>query len=100
MNRWNIPPALEEQVRTRDKSCVYCRVAFTSQERRRMASWEHIINDAAIINAENIVLCCVACNSSKGAKKLSDWLSSGYCKKRSITSDSVAEIVKHAIPRP
>jgi len=97
LNRWKIPSALEEQVRTRDKNCVYCRVPFASQERSRKASWEHIVNDATIINAENIALCCVACNSSKGAKVLSNWLGSDYCKKRGITLDSVAEIVKRSL---
>lgn len=35
--------------------------------------------------------------TSKGAKKLSDWLQSDYCKKRGITKDSVAEVVKRAL---
>ncbi len=62
--------------------------------RKTVATWEHIINDASIISRENIARCCVACNSSKGAKKLSDWIQSSYCKKRGINGDTVAEVVK------
>jgi hypothetical protein len=59
-----------------------------------MATWEHIVNDARIVNRENIARCCSACNSSKGIKKLSDWLESAYCGRRGITRDTVAEVVK------
>src|SRR5208283_3749610 len=83
MNRWNIPTSLEQEVIERDKSCVYCGVAFGAENR---PSWEHIVNDARIITRENITLCCRACNSSKGVKPLesgwsphiaNDWASIG-----------------------
>jgi hypothetical protein len=98
-NNWNIPAWLEQEVRARDKACVYCGVEFTPVRvsRKSCASWEHIINDAKIITRENIVLCCCACNSSKGQKGLSEWLESKYCKDRGITSESVAPIVKKAL---
>ncbi len=66
--------------------------------RKTVATWEHIINDAKIINRMNIALCCVACNASKGAKKLSDWIGSSYCQKKGIHKDTVAEIIKYAYP--
>ena len=71
-NNWKIPAWLEQEVRVRDKACVYCGVAFTpaSVSRKTAASWEHIINDASIITRENIALCCCGCNSSKGQKRL------------------------------
>lgn len=99
MNNWNIPDWLEREVKDRDKSCIYCHVKFEESEEtgKSKATWEHIINDASIINRENIARCCVSCNSSKGTKKLSDWLQSNYCKKRGITKDSVAEVVKRAL---
>ena len=50
-----------------------------------------------MINRENIVRCCFSCNSSKGTKKLSDWLESDYCKKRGITKDTVDEVVRMAL---
>ena len=62
-----------------------------------MATWEHIINDASIVTRENIVRCCVACNSSKGSKQLSDRIESSYCKKRGINKDTVAEVVKEVL---
>ncbi len=98
-NNWNIPDLLEKEVRERDKTCVYCGVKFTPVKisKKSAASWEHIINDAQIINRDNIALCCCGCNSSKGQKCLSEWLQSKYCKERGITSETVAPIVKRAI---
>jgi hypothetical protein len=98
-NNWNIPDWLENEVRKRDKACVYCGIEFTSAKvsKKSTASWEHIINDAKIITRENIVLCCCGCNASKGQKQLSIWLQSKYCKDRGITADSIAPIIKQAI---
>ena len=98
-NNWNIPDWLEKEVRARDKRCVYCDFEFsdTKTSPRSAASWEHIVNDAKIITRENIALCCRGCNSSKGQKPLSVWLTSKYCKERGITPETVAPIVKQAI---
>ncbi|HXE95519.1 MAG TPA: hypothetical protein VN642_03880 [Dongiaceae bacterium] len=98
-NNWNIPDWLENEVRKRDKACVYCGIEFTPAKvsKKSAASWEHIINDAKIISRENMVLCCCGCNASKGQKQLSIWLQSKYCKDRGITADSVAPIIKQAI---
>ena len=59
MNRWGIPAWLEEEVRERDKTCVYCGVQMVEKpphggSRRNVATWEHIINDATIVTRENI----------------------------------------------
>ena len=102
MNRWGIPAWLEEEVKARDKVCVYCGVQMIERmpqggSRRTVATWEHIINDASIVTPENIARCCAACNSSKGTKDLADWMKSNYCKKRGINKDTVAEIVKQAL---
>ena len=99
MNKWKIPDWLEKEVIGRDRHCVYCGVIFTakSQTRGSRPSWEHIINDARIVTRENIALCCISCNASKGAKILAAWLQSKYCKRRSITAESVAEIIKNAL---
>ena len=98
-NKWNIPDWLEKEVRYRDKQCVYCGVKFTSGKisRKSVASWEHIVNDATIITRENIALCCLGCNASKGQKRLSDWLQSKYCLEKEISIDTVAPIIKNAI---
>ena len=97
MNRWRIPNWLESEVTARDTDCVYCRTPFNRATRRTTATWEHIVNDARIITRENIALCCVSCNASKGAKLLSVWLRSEYCSKRDINIDTVAPVVKQAI---
>ena len=102
MNNWGIPDWLEKEIKDRDKMCVYCGIEMIEQmrpsgSRKDVATWEHIINDASIITPENIARCCVACNASKGAKKLSDWIHSSYCKKRGITKDTVADVVKAAL---
>ncbi len=99
MNNWGIPKWLEDEVRKRDCACVYCGEAFVGKDgpRRLRASWEHIINDARIITQENIVLCCIGCNSSKGAKDIVDWLSSRYCLEKGISEVRVSPVVRKAI---
>lgn len=98
-NRWGIPKEVEMHVLERDKYCVYCGILFThdTSSRKSKASWEHIVNDIRINGTDNIALCCVPCNASKGAKLLKDWLQSSYCKKKNITSETVADVVKNAI---
>lgn len=102
VNRWGIPDWLEKEVKERDKTCVYCGVKMIEQmsrsgSRKALATWEHIINDARIVTRDNIVRCCFACNTSKGTKKLSDWMQSSYCKKRGINKETVAKVVKKAL---
>jgi hypothetical protein len=99
MNIWNIPDWLEAEIIARDQCCVYCGVRFTSprKNRKAMATWEHIVNDARIVTRENIARCCASCNASKGAKQLVVWLDSEFCQRRGITKDSVSEVVKQAL---
>jgi hypothetical protein len=102
MNDWDIPDWLEREVKERDKTCVYCGTQMIEQvpprgPRKNAATWEHIINDASIVSCENIARCCVACNASKGTKRLSEWIQSSYCKRRGINKDTVAEVVKMAL---
>jgi len=104
MNIWGIPDWLEREVKERDKACVYCGIQMIEQTPPRgpwkaVATWEHLINDESIVTRENFARCCAACNSSKGTKKLSDWIQSAYCKKRGISKDTVAEVVKEALKR-
>ena len=102
MNNWRIPDWLEKEVIERDKTCVYCGIQMLEKmpahgPRKTVATWEHIINDQTIVTRDNIARCCVACNASKGAKKLSEWLQSSYCKKLGISADTVAEVIKQAL---
>jgi 5-methylcytosine-specific restriction endonuclease McrA len=95
-NRWGIPKEVENIVIERDKKCVYCGVEFSTSENNRKArqSWEHIINDIKLNSVDNIALCCVSCNASKGSKDLKEWLNSNYCLKKGITEKSVSTVVK------
>ena len=99
MNKWNIPDWLEKEIIERDKCCIYCGVDFTQENlpKKSRPSWEHIINDASIITRENIALCCIGCNASKGTKNLSEWLKSNYCKNNGITEETISDIAKNAL---
>ncbi|HMU62473.1 MAG TPA: HNH endonuclease signature motif containing protein [Gemmatimonadales bacterium] len=95
-NKWRIPTAIERAVLERDQSCIYCLVAFSTDthDRRQNRSWEHIINDLTLVTLENIALCCIRCNSSKGRKTLEEWFQSRYCLDRGIGPDTVAPVVR------
>ncbi len=98
-NRWGIPLEVENFVKQRDVACVYCSVEFSKETvtRKTIPSWEHIVNDIRLNGIDNIALCCISCNASKGAKLLEDWLESDYCKRKEITVATVARVVKEAI---
>jgi hypothetical protein len=98
-NKWGIPADVEQHVLNRDKCCVYCGIEFKPNitERKFKQSWEHIVNDIRINGSDNIALCCVSCNASKGAKELEDWLNSKYCITKNITPQSVSQVVKDAL---
>lgn len=100
-NNWDIPDWLEAKVRERDKTCIYCHTPLKEYFNakgtpRDKATFEHIDNDG-LPSEENIAMCCASCNSSKGVKKLSDWLDSPYCKKKNICKENVADIIKKYI---
>lgn len=99
MNRWGIPEWLEQEIRARDLTCVYCDVRFDSGDRKNWASWEHIINDSRICTIQNLALCCMACNSSKGTKDLAEWLKSDYCRRRGITRKTLAPVIRAALAK-
>jgi hypothetical protein len=101
MNKWGIPKSLEQEVRARDRDCVYCCVKLREPsakgDRKHNATWEHIDNDRwddKTIMSINVARCCHACNSSKGTKPLREWLASPYCKARNINQNTVASVVK------
>ncbi|MFB6317858.1 HNH endonuclease signature motif containing protein [Saccharicrinis sp. FJH54] len=98
-NRWGIPKEVELIVRQRDVECVYCGVKFSNNKMiyKNRPSWEHIINDIRINGIDNIALCCISCNASKGTKSLQEWLKSSYCKRNNISAQSVADVVRKAL---
>lgn len=101
MNRWKIPAWLEQEALARDQSCIYCGASFSVPPgpRRARRSWEHIVNDAGLISRENIALCCIGCNASKGAKDLAVWLETRYCKTRGISEHSLSVVARAALSR-
>jgi len=104
MNRWGIPDWLEEKARKRDKRCVFCHILMRERPHARgvskdKATWEHLDNNVRHLTVTNIVRCCGACNSSKGAKKLVKWFESDYCKKKKINERTVSPIVKNWLRR-
>ncbi|MBL7871104.1 MAG: hypothetical protein JNM78_05800 [Cyclobacteriaceae bacterium] len=101
-NRWGIPAEVEKVVRQRDTKCVYCGVEFSAEKnsRRNKSSWEHMVNDIRLNEVDNIALCCMSCNASKGSKLIKDWLLSSYCIEKGITPATVAQVVKNIISKP
>lgn len=100
-NQWRIPKELALHVACRDRVCVYCGNEFApiGPTGRRRASWEHIINDVELVTAENIAVCCVGCNASKGTKSLKDWLQSVYCARQNINESTLAPVARAALYR-
>ena len=99
-NQWGIPRALAEAVIARDSVCVYCGGPFDRSCRATSPSWEHIVNDESIITIDNIALCCIGCNASKGVKLLADWLATDYCKRRGITASTIAPVAQSHLLEP
>lgn len=104
MNNWGIPAEIEKLVLKRDLCCVYCQVNFcnskpSKENRKFLASWEHVINDVEITTPENIVRCCISCNSSKGSKHLKDWLDSAYCHNKNINISTVSHIIRQHVQK-
>jgi len=69
------------------------------QTRVNQATIEHLNLDGPFdtsegLKVEDVVICCCACNSSRGTKRLLDWFKSDYCVSRHINEDTVAEPVK------
>jgi hypothetical protein len=69
---------LAKEVIRRDEDCVYCRQPFVGPDgpARSRASWEHIVNDLALVSRSHMALCCVGCNASKGTLTRANWLKS------------------------
>ena len=101
-NNWGIPIEVRKFVLNRDSNCVYCGIDFSIEHKSKKTkpSWEHIVNDIRIHGINNIGLCCCSCNASKGAKLLTEWLQSKYCRSKYITEKSVARVVQEAISNP
>jgi len=106
-NRFGITRVDEEELRARDKTCVYCRKAMQAyaethdwHDRAALATIEHLNFDGPFyvsdgLRKEDVVICCCPCNSSRGTRRLLDWFKSDYCVSPNINDDTVAEPVRN-----
>ena len=99
-NQFGIPNKDEEEIRKRDKVCVYCGKIFNKKGAYQdKATIEHLNCNPPFywkegLKKSGIVICCGSCNSSRGKKTLLDWFKTSYCLDRNINKDTVAEPVK------
>jgi hypothetical protein len=98
-NTYGISEEVEEEIRARDRRCVFCHKRFSRESRASGATIEHFNNDGPLAKKYNLAICCGGCNSSKGTKKLLAWLKTPYCRKRQINEKTVAKPVKEYIRR-
>lgn len=105
-NSFGISPQDEEELRARDKTCVYCRKVMKTHaeikaakgERADEATVEHLnfngpfyVRDG--LRREDLVICCRGCNSSRRERRLLDWFKMDYCVNRNIKEDTVEKPV-------
>ena len=106
-NKFGIPRQVVTELRARDKTCVYCHKVMRTFAKIRaglgsradQATIEHLNCDPPFywkdgLTKEGLAICCSACNSSRGKKKLADWLKTDYCVSRNISENMVAEPVR------
>jgi hypothetical protein len=108
-NAFKIPAEIEHSIRARDAACVYCRGTMQEYPRTKgcpkdKATIEHLNFDGPFywddgLKAEDIVICCASCNSSRGVKLLPVWFESAYCVARGINGTTVAMPVKAYLAR-
>ena len=109
VKQFSIPDELLGRIRERDRNCVYCGkemiFPYSKLNRKDSATIEHLNRDGPFywgeegLFAEDIVICCSSCNSSRGRKLLAEWFLSAYCRAHGINADTVAEPVRDYIAR-
>ncbi len=107
-NKFGIPENVLSEIRARDNACVYCRKTmiypYLTNNRVDSATIEHLNFDGPFcwgdgLQAHDIVICCGACNSSRGIKNLAGWFKTQYCIDRNISANTVAAPVKSYLQR-
>ncbi len=107
-HQFGIPKEVIEAIRLRDGYCAYCGkkmlFPYDRTNARDSATIEHLNFDGPLywkdgLVAEDIVICCGSCNSSRGIKRLEDWFASAYCLERGISAESVSEAVRNYLKR-
>jgi hypothetical protein len=103
MNKFGIPEKELKKIIKRDKNCVYCHkrmiYPYDVNNRKDSATIEHLNFNGPFywdkgLKAEDIVICCGSCNSSRGKKRLHDWFKTSYCRNREISEKTVSKPVK------
>jgi hypothetical protein len=107
-NKFGIPNDILSRIKSRDRACVYCRekliYPWVATNRRRCATIEHLNFDPPFywregLQANDIVMCCGSCNSSRGVKTLTEWFRASYCIDRNINARTVAAPVRSYLRR-
>src|SRR6266496_19755 len=103
-NQFHVPSMVEYRVRHRFRRCAYCGRRMKAHKRVRgcpgdKATIEHLNRQGPFywsegLQEKDLVMVCARCNSSRGARRLSDWFESTYCRERSINPRTVASPVK------
>ena len=109
-NKYGIPNKDEEEIRARDKICVYCRKTMKAYPNTKgtpgdKATIEHLNFAPPFywtdgLKKSDLVICCGSCNASRGKKELLNWFKKQYCLDRNINKDTVAEPVIILKPTP
>lgn len=97
-NKYGLSEDKLKDIRARDTDCVYCHKKMIEPNpigwRGDWATIEHLNFLPPWNNAETVAICCGSCNSSRGAKNITDWFKTGYCREKNINAETVAEPVK------
>jgi hypothetical protein len=102
-NKYGLPEDQLDRIRARDTRCVYCekemRAPIKGTPATDWATIEHLNRFPPFDDATTVAICCMSCNASRGAKKITDWFESDYCQKRDVNFSSVAEPVREYLRR-
>jgi 5-methylcytosine-specific restriction endonuclease McrA len=96
-NTYGISKQEEQEIRVRDKNCVYCGILMEQSPHAMGASGatiEHFNNDGPLKKRYNLAICCRRCNSSKGTMRLSAWFKTPYCREKKISEETVSKPVR------
>lgn len=104
VNKYGIRKEVEEEIRIRDKTCVYCGKKMVKSHPKNKPTIEHLNNiphyyNPKDLNKSDLAICCHSCNCSRGSKHYWDWFESSYCIERNINKKTVADIIKKYIKK-
>ncbi len=97
-NNYGLPKVELQKIFERDKVCVYCKKEMKNHSAdNKRADWftvEHLNYLPPWNNPTTVTICCWACNSSRGNKKIRDWFKTPYCVDRDIKENTVSKPVQ------